>query len=191
MNANTLLESEIRLTSGCHSVEGQVVDWRSQHTVLRAVNWVLQQTDPHTTQQSCGNWVSGTEPGHSRPIACLICALLRGTFHLQRMAAHPAVEMDMSNGMQLVSPWFVHMLQGCLATDKSRAELVLSFPWLWHTSNGSPGLIKSLNYHERYHNTWSTPYVLGKYFFFLNCTSLTDDKRQTVNIFLIHCGLWV
>lgn len=137
MNANTLLESEIRLPSGCHSVEGQVVDWRSQHTVLLAVNWVLQQTDPHATQQSCGNWVSGTEPGHSRPIACLICALLRGTFHLQRMAAHPAVEMDMSNGVQLVSPWFVHMLQGCPVTDKSRAELVLSFPWLWHTSNGS------------------------------------------------------
>lgn len=63
-----------------------------------------------TPPQLRGNWVNITEPGHSRPIACLICALLRGTFHPNRMAAHPAVEIDMSNGMQLVSPQFVWLL---------------------------------------------------------------------------------
>lgn len=77
-----------------------------------------------------GNWVRGsTEPGHSRPTACLISGLLRATFHSQWLAAHPAVEMDMSNGLQLVSAPYSHhhpdpntyaySPQGGLATDKS------------------------------------------------------------------------
>lgn len=76
-----------------------------------------------------GNWVSGsTEPGHSRPTARLISGLLRATFHSQWLAAHPAVEMDMSNGLQLVSSpshphphpnTYVESPQGGPATDKS------------------------------------------------------------------------
>lgn len=86
--------------------------------------------DLSARQPPRGNWVSGsTEPGHSRPTACLISGLLRTTFHSQWLAAHPAVEMDMSNGLQLVSTPYSHhhpdpntyddSPQGGLATDKS------------------------------------------------------------------------
>lgn len=76
-----------------------------------------------------GNWVSGsTEPGHSRPTAKLISSLLRATFQSQWLAAHPAVEMDMSNGLQLVSTpshphphpnTYIDLHQGGPATYKS------------------------------------------------------------------------
>lgn len=86
---------EWKLHSGAQgqTTEGPVADRKPSQQFLHVVGRGAP-ADGTSAQMPQGNWVSGTEPGHGWPIVWLICALLRGSSPLQRMAAHPALDMD-------------------------------------------------------------------------------------------------